>query len=1314
MLKSERRDIARELDELLRQRWHGAVNIRGIRYQLLYSVLRGMDLYLDGTQESIRLEGIEDVDLLGFHSQGEYVQLKTSQDPWTWSDLKKPLQGFLEAFRQEEGSSFRLVVDFPLVRDVARLAEVRTLKGQEEKRIRKKFRELCKQLHTGAERKATSAEADALLDRLTIESVPESEIWQQLRLQVADAFELSSDAVHVYIQVLVERFLEWAKDRRTVTRQDLAKVRERVGEALARETSFAGYGQGLIDRVVWLSDLQVDDFYEGKETRPGHIASGADVVRTHWLERIDDALAVTSICVLRSSSGQGKSTLQYRYAHDYWPADSVFTLRVAQTTEHVELVRNYLQFRASLGIPILLLVDNAGWRTPLWPLVAQECAALGVRVLVTVRNEDWHRFSRRSLTSYEVIEPSLNLDEARQIFDAFRSKGKLHPAIDSAEWAYDRVGELHLLMEYVYLLTHGAMLEERLQDQVQEIRTQGEDPAKIEVLRRVAVADALGAPVSVEGLLAGIEFTGDPQQALLSLDGEYLRLDDRHLTGLHWVRSDHLTRILHEKYRNMAHTALAVLDAVDVSDIPIFVANAMCREDVDAEVFLAGLVDRARDADLELVLPMLDGLFLAGERRFFLDNQSIFDIAYAEVGSTGPYVLGLGLLPLTSLNVISDLARETGSDNFRLLQQLQTQVRQSESDRGLDLCRKFLQRISPNMSVETLRASPGNTGRLLDWLGLCGVTLPLWSEADVALLDPGTMLALDCSDFCNLAQGVYRYDEETWRCVFFESQDDILGYLRLHLGCLALQIAEDSVSMEFVPRADADQDPHGQTIGRMHALRSAIPFGKQYKAQGLWPEVFGLKPSVDATRKEISVDQLPFESDAAKNAVWTGVVQTHYLPDSYHQYEEGWHNLRTNAIQFVKGLTKGLKRVVAGRAFNPETAFEDATIVEQLLKALTFLQSLPDQATPQLREEMKAADTWASSLRNFVHQVFTYMQDPSNGATGRLAANNFLNTVTELPQMHAAFDSLFGTAFDYFQMRSLNDPERQFYVQLADVLDVWIVDPPGVPVEDVPRYAKERRDCRKREELNALRNVAQKLRSQGIDVVLPPEIQVDGRLRSVTIGFSVADPTRALESLGPVLDALVSVQDLAHFFYLIPTHHDSRFIDGGYHISGMNLYAWEQGEFEMWEALVPRPIPTEAFECFPNLPFHASCRLDTQTAVASTLNDLTWLARLRERIADLGESRNRFDQALYQRETVKLAQLGRALSQQANAAKERLLACCRGFEESDGLRAVQVTLERLEGAANNGTLAQILVDDMPDVKSVLAALRSLLDQVPEM
>jgi hypothetical protein len=227
----------------------------------------------------------------------------------------------------------------------------------ERNRVENKFRNLCDNIG------ASTNEADGLVNRLIIVSLPEEQILEHLKPTVANTFELASEAVDTYISVLVARFLEWAKDRKTVTRTDLDRVRAAVGEALARETEFQAYGRGLIDRISWESDENLIDFFEGKGTRPGHIAADVDVRRAVWLERIGRAINSTKICIIRSPSGQGKSTLLYRYAYEQWPAENTFILRVSESQEHVELVRNYLRFRADLGLPVLLLIDNAGWRT---------------------------------------------------------------------------------------------------------------------------------------------------------------------------------------------------------------------------------------------------------------------------------------------------------------------------------------------------------------------------------------------------------------------------------------------------------------------------------------------------------------------------------------------------------------------------------------------------------------------------------------------------------------------------------------------------------------------------------------------------------------------------------------------------------------------------------------------------------------------------------------------------------------------------------------------------------------------------------------
>ena len=100
----------KEIETLLKTRFHGAVNIRGIQYQILYSILRAFDLYkFQGLTGSLRLEGLEDVDLLGLRLDNEYIQAKSSQTPWNWSKLKEPIKGFLEIQRADSQCNFLLV-----------------------------------------------------------------------------------------------------------------------------------------------------------------------------------------------------------------------------------------------------------------------------------------------------------------------------------------------------------------------------------------------------------------------------------------------------------------------------------------------------------------------------------------------------------------------------------------------------------------------------------------------------------------------------------------------------------------------------------------------------------------------------------------------------------------------------------------------------------------------------------------------------------------------------------------------------------------------------------------------------------------------------------------------------------------------------------------------------------------------------------------------------------------------------------------------------------------------------------------------------
>jgi len=185
----------------------------------------------------------------------------------------------------------------------------------------------------------------------------------------------------------------------------------------------------------------------------------------------------------------------------------------------------------------MLVMMDVDSRTRRWFDVAEECATLGVPAIVTIREEDWFRYGRESRFDFDVVEPWLDLDEAREIFTAFKAQDRIHPDVVSPEWAYERIGEPRLLLEYVYLLTHGRMLEERLADQVRQFREQGESPGKLEILRRATLAHALGAGVAVRKLLIGVDLRDDPQEVIGSMVGEYIQVRDGQVEGLHWVRS---------------------------------------------------------------------------------------------------------------------------------------------------------------------------------------------------------------------------------------------------------------------------------------------------------------------------------------------------------------------------------------------------------------------------------------------------------------------------------------------------------------------------------------------------------------------------------------------------------------------------------------------------------------------------------------------------------------------------------------------------------------------------------------------------------
>jgi len=107
-------DLNIALNNLAKKRVGGAINFRGIGFQLLYSCYTLLnELDSSNFSKSIRLEGIEDVDIITVDNN-QYIQLKSSINTIDAGSFWKMgvLQNFLEAFKVNPNCNLKLVYNF--------------------------------------------------------------------------------------------------------------------------------------------------------------------------------------------------------------------------------------------------------------------------------------------------------------------------------------------------------------------------------------------------------------------------------------------------------------------------------------------------------------------------------------------------------------------------------------------------------------------------------------------------------------------------------------------------------------------------------------------------------------------------------------------------------------------------------------------------------------------------------------------------------------------------------------------------------------------------------------------------------------------------------------------------------------------------------------------------------------------------------------------------------------------------------------------------------------------------------------------------
>ncbi len=226
----------------------------------------------------------------------------------------------------------------------------------------------------------------------------------------------------------------------------------------------------------------------------------------------------------------------------------------------------------------------------------------------------------------------MDATQAKEIFFVLKKANKLHPKIRNWQSSWEQVSNRKLLIEYIYLLTHGVMLSDRIYEQIKNLQKSYGSKIKCEILRKICLADILGIKLPVNNLLKSLTEKTDLDigELLKSIENEFfIKLDERnkYVEGLHPVRSQHIVDELH-RFVDIIDTTIELMNIVDQTFVGKLFTSLPMLININKNSFYRKLIEQLWDKqEYAYFLEALQGIFSGSVLQYYQNNKDIFDNA---------------------------------------------------------------------------------------------------------------------------------------------------------------------------------------------------------------------------------------------------------------------------------------------------------------------------------------------------------------------------------------------------------------------------------------------------------------------------------------------------------------------------------------------------------------------------------------------------------------------------------------------------------------------------------------------------------------
>ena len=431
---------------------------------------------------------------------------------------------------------------------------------------------LKRKLKGDSELKLKECEAKKLAKIIDAAFFNEQEMLSAISLELKSRFT-EIDSI-LSIRLLTQWIYEAAEHGERITIEDLEQeirtigvfqsqmqaFHHQLGHAIVplfTENSLAGYDEQALS----------NEFYDGVSAKPEHIMAGLDIERGDVENDVETAFRKSNIVIVHGLSGAGKSTFAYRYIYEHASA-TAYEIRNCNLKNVNDVLVSLSAIANGLRIPAMFYFDvnpsNPEWIEAISVLAGRK----DVRCLVTMRQEDWNiQYPRISSTfKFEDITLELHREEAEQIYNRFLEKDVV--VCRSFEVAWEEAEQSGNLLEFIYSLTHGDTLENRIKAQI----CRESDKSKC-ILGYISTANYLGGGINLDGLLQLLDYSTVEFACLIDkLQHEFFRIEDNVIKDIHPIRTKFVVKVLFgNKSLLLKEIAMEIFDKIDIPDGHLYV-----------------------------------------------------------------------------------------------------------------------------------------------------------------------------------------------------------------------------------------------------------------------------------------------------------------------------------------------------------------------------------------------------------------------------------------------------------------------------------------------------------------------------------------------------------------------------------------------------------------------------------------------------------------------------------------------------------------------------------------------------------------------